>query len=444
MHDLNRFPVNPRGGTRCALHQYAALPVDRCRAESGERPSRLAARRRTDGLCVMDAPSQASPRQSGVARSRSLHPVGRTWFDAVVQPASSNRLRPAARSDRALPAIGQPHARPSGARPHAGRRDVDRPARPGLRQRRRHGDGGSAARRVLQPSRLRDRGSPHLRTCQRRRPDGRRRSGSRIACRPSPARQADLPVRRQSGHTVRRHRYHLHRRSRATVRRLRLAYRNGRRRQRSGRNRRGAGQRTCRAAASVVDPRAHASRLWLAQPARHLPGARIAARRRRGAPDQAQPRVAARPRVSYPRTGARAFSSRADGGARTRRSLERAVRSVCARVSRAGRRAAEHGARHVARPVGPRYPGFSGRSERHGNAGCFRQGAECPRLPRPFAGRRLRRSESLDLHRADRARRFRGCRHERARPARFRRRRLEPRRPQSAFSVCASMRWARS
>ena len=71
----------------------------------------------------------------------------------------------------------------------------DRAARPGLRQRRRHGDGGSASRRALQPPGFRDRRSLHLRDRQRRRPDGGRRVGGRLARRPSAARQADLPVR---------------------------------------------------------------------------------------------------------------------------------------------------------------------------------------------------------------------------------------------------------
>ena len=57
---------------------------------------------------------------------------------------------------------------------------------------------------------------------------------------PSAARQADLPLRRQPRHAGRRHRPHVHRRSRAALRRLRLAHADGRRRQRPRRDRRGA------------------------------------------------------------------------------------------------------------------------------------------------------------------------------------------------------------
>ena len=42
---------------------------------------------------------------------------------------------------------------PPGARPHAGRRDHDRPARPGPRQRGRHGHGGPARARAVRPGR---------------------------------------------------------------------------------------------------------------------------------------------------------------------------------------------------------------------------------------------------------------------------------------------------
>ena len=59
---------------------------------------------------------------------------------------------------------------------------------------------------------------------QRRRPDGRRRLGGGLAGRPSAARQADLPLRRQPRHARRRHRHHVLRGSRAALRGLRLAH----------------------------------------------------------------------------------------------------------------------------------------------------------------------------------------------------------------------------
>ena len=187
-------------------------------------------------------------------------------------------------ADQAVPPMGQHDARPPGARPDAGRRDDDRPARPGLRQRRRHGDGGGAPGRALQPPRLRDRRSLHLRHRQRRRPDGRRRVGGRLAGRPSEARQADLSVRRQSRHAFRRHRHHLHRGSRARASRPTA----GTRQSVDDGNDLDAIDEALRARARrdrapVADPGAHPPRLRLAAQAGHVRGARLAARRGRSA-----------------------------------------------------------------------------------------------------------------------------------------------------------------
>ena len=60
------------------------------------------------------------------------------------------RLRPDARGPEAVPAVGEPHAGPPGVRLHAGRRDDDRSARPGHRQRRRHGRRRGASRGDVQ------------------------------------------------------------------------------------------------------------------------------------------------------------------------------------------------------------------------------------------------------------------------------------------------------
>ena len=74
---------------------------------------------------------------------------------------------------RALPPAAFEDAGTSGSRRHARRRDHDRPARPGTRQRGRHGARRSAARARVQPARPRDRRPPHLRVPRRRLPDGR-------------------------------------------------------------------------------------------------------------------------------------------------------------------------------------------------------------------------------------------------------------------------------
>ena len=68
-----------------------------------------------------------------------------------------------ARADQAVPPVGQQHARPSRARPDAGRGDHHRPAGAGLRQRRGHGHRRALPGRALQPARLRDHQSLHLR-----------------------------------------------------------------------------------------------------------------------------------------------------------------------------------------------------------------------------------------------------------------------------------------
>ena len=88
---------------------------------------------------------QAQPRRPALARPRPLRPLRRARLDAALQPAPPDRLRPAARRAEALPPVGQHDAGPPRARPHPRRRGDDRPARPGLRQRRRHGDRRGAA-----------------------------------------------------------------------------------------------------------------------------------------------------------------------------------------------------------------------------------------------------------------------------------------------------------
>ena len=136
---------------------------------------------------------------------------------------------------------------PSRARPHAGRRDDHRPARPGLRERRR-------ARRSRSGSSRETFNRPHHELVDhrvyvhllRRRPDGGRLVRDGIARRHERARQARLLLRRQPHHD-RRHDVDLvHRGSRRAVRGARLARAAGRRRQRPrcaarGDRRRGGG-----------------------------------------------------------------------------------------------------------------------------------------------------------------------------------------------------------
>ena len=100
-----------------------------------------------------------------------------------------------------LPPVGLADAGPPRGAPHRGRRGHHRPARPGLRQRRRHGHRRALAARPLRPRAVRP---PHLRHLQRRRPDGGHQPRGRLARRPPRPRPARLRLRRQPHHHRRR------------------------------------------------------------------------------------------------------------------------------------------------------------------------------------------------------------------------------------------------
>ena len=155
-----------------------------------------------------------------LARSRSLRPVGRPRLDAALLAPAPVGLRPAARRAEALPPVGIEDAGPSRVAHHAGRRGDHRPARPGLRQRRRHGarrqDDRGALPRPLQP--------PHLGHRLRRRHDGGHLVRGGVARRPPAARQPDLHLRRQQHHARRQPRRVDGRGRRQALRRVRLAH----------------------------------------------------------------------------------------------------------------------------------------------------------------------------------------------------------------------------
>ena len=85
-----------------------------------------------------------------------------------------------------------------------------------------------------------------------------------------------------------------------------------------------------------------------------LRGARLAARRRRGAPDQAEPRLAERAAVPDSRRGARAFPRSARARRARRSGWTRALGGVRAGVSRSRARVATAHARRSCRPAGTR------------------------------------------------------------------------------------------
>ena len=94
----------------------------------------------------------------------------RPRLDAAVLDAPPHRLRRHARRREGVPPVGLDHAGPPGVRAHAGRRGDDRAARPGPRERRRHGDRRAPPRRGVQPAGPQARRPPHVRDLLRRRP----------------------------------------------------------------------------------------------------------------------------------------------------------------------------------------------------------------------------------------------------------------------------------
>ena len=138
-----------------------------------------------------------SPTQPALAQPRPLRAVGRSRVDAPVLDAPPDGLRRQPRRPQGLPPVGLDHPGPPRIRPDPGGRGDDRPARPGPRQRRRHGDRRAAAGGGVQPARARHRRPPDLRDRQRRRHAGGRRVRGELARRPPETGQADRALRRQ-------------------------------------------------------------------------------------------------------------------------------------------------------------------------------------------------------------------------------------------------------
>ena len=120
----------------------------------------------------------------------------------------------------------------------SGRRDDDRPARPGRRDLGRHGDGLEVAGGALQPARLRALRLRHLRDLRRRRPDGGGLARGGLVRRPPAARQPLLDLRQQPHLDRRPHPDHARRRRRRALPGLRVERDPGRRRQRLHRDHR--------------------------------------------------------------------------------------------------------------------------------------------------------------------------------------------------------------
>ena len=145
-----------------------------------------------------------------------LHLTGVKSVDARIRAA--RHAFGCARRYQAFPPARQPMPGPPGISPDLGGRDHDRPARPGRRQQRRHGDRRRLAGPRIQPARLRHVRLRRLRAVRRRRHDGGRR-----AARPASlaghlqASQSLLDLRQQPHHDRGPHRPRLQRGRRRRV-----------------------------------------------------------------------------------------------------------------------------------------------------------------------------------------------------------------------------------
>ena len=148
-HDNEQSP-DPGRSVAAAEHQRDGECHPRarhgCRSAGQVRPSRHAdghGRRRDRAVHAIP---EVRRRRARLARPRPLRAVGRPRLDAALRAALSHRLsRHDDRGAEAFPPARLQDRRPSRIRPRAGHRDDHRSARPGPRQRRRHGDGRAAA-----------------------------------------------------------------------------------------------------------------------------------------------------------------------------------------------------------------------------------------------------------------------------------------------------------
>ena len=157
---------------------------------------------------------------------RPVRPLRGPLQPDPLHPALPRRLRPGAGRPGGVPHLGQQDPRPPRARPHGGRRDDDRAAGPGRRQRRRHGDGRALRARPVRPRRRRGRvpvRPHHLGVRLRRRPAGGRLRRGVLARGPPEAGQPGRAVGRQPHLHRGRHRDRLLRGHRQAVRGVRLA-----------------------------------------------------------------------------------------------------------------------------------------------------------------------------------------------------------------------------
>ncbi len=288
---------DPRHGPpRSARGRHHPHPLDRWRPAGELRAPRRTDGRRADDVRPVDPPSPPLAAEPGLAQPGPLRAVGRPRVDAPVLDAPPDGLRRQPRRPQGLPAVGLDHPGSPGIRPDLGGRGDDRTARPGPRERHRHGHRGAAAGGGVQPARARHRRPPDLRHRQRRRHAGGGRLRGLLAGRPPEAGQARRALRRQPDPARRADGVGVQRRRACPLRGLRLAHPAGRGRQR---HRRDLGRHRCRQGRrpAVRHRRPHPHRLRQPEQAGHPEGARGAARAGRGEADQGGLRLGSGPHV---------------------------------------------------------------------------------------------------------------------------------------------------
>ena len=321
---------------------------------------------------------------------------------AAAEPRPPRRARGDARRHQELPSARQRLPRPPGIRPHRGRRDDHRAARPGLRDQRRHGDGGALAGASLQPAGRHGVRLRHLRGLRRRRHDGGRDQRSRLARRSSDARQPVLDLRQQPHHDRRPHGSRLQRRRRDALPRLWLERAAGRRRQRHAARRRGDRRLPPDRWRADPDHRREPYRLRRPAQAGYRRRPRRAARGRGSPTGQAQLRVAGRCQIPCSGRRARAFRCRHRSARRAASGrLDGTDGRIPPRPSRTRRGAGADRGRRSSRRLGRRSAGVSAGPQGPGEPRCVRQGAERDRAALPLADRRRGRPRALDEDAAD-------------------------------------------
>ena len=140
-----------------------------------------------DRLPALPEVAAARPQRPALGRPRPLRALDGPLEPDALRAALPLRLRHGARRPEGAAHMGFADAGSPRGRPHPRRRDDDRPAGPGRRQRRRHGDGRPARARPVRPRRSRGREPVRPHHLVRSPPTATSRRASAARRRPWPA-----------------------------------------------------------------------------------------------------------------------------------------------------------------------------------------------------------------------------------------------------------------